>query len=387
MIYKLGDCIEKIIDNRGRNPKYYDKEMYPVIDNVMIKNNYYPDIKESTRYIDKDTHDNFLRGYIEKDMPIMTLVGGGIGNVALAPNSDSVIVQNTIGFKTKDNILDSKYLYYWFISRKDEIVQFNRGSGQPSIRKTDIEGMNIELPSLDVQKRVSKLLSILDDKILLNNEINNNLLQLGLEQIKHISTEDYDCLGNFATIISKGTTPTGKDMSDNEDRSIKFIKVRDFNDYGINTTELEYIPEIIHTGRLKRSILASKDLLVSIAGTLGRVAIVTDELDGSNTNQAVAFVRLKDVKNLGYLYFYAKGSKFQYEIEKRQVHAVQPNLSLSELSSIDVPLIEEEQKDLYNVLLNKIISNLEMNNKLSQLRDTLLPKLMNGEIDLDSIEI
>ena len=174
----LKDCLEKIIDNRGRNPKYYDNEAYPVIDNVMIKNNYHPNINEATRFIDQDTHDNFLRGYLEPNIPIMTLVGGGIGNVSLSIDEKSVIVQNTIGFKTKPEVLDSIYLYYWFLYKHDELIQFNRGSGQPSIRKTDIENMNIELKDINYQKKVSKILSKIDEKIELNNKINNNLCYL-----------------------------------------------------------------------------------------------------------------------------------------------------------------------------------------------------------------
>lgn len=171
----LKNCLEKIIDNRGRNPKYYDREVYPVIDNVMIKNNYHPNINEATRFIDQDTHDNFLRGYLEHNIPIMTLVGGGIGNVSLSTDDKSVIVQNTIGFKTNPELLDSVYLYYWFLYKHDELIQFNRGSGQPSIRKTDIENMNIELKDINYQRKVSKILSEIDEKIDLNNKINNNL--------------------------------------------------------------------------------------------------------------------------------------------------------------------------------------------------------------------
>lgn len=172
---KLKDCLETIIDNRGKNPKYYVKEAYPVIDNVMIKNNYHPNLKEATRFIDQETHDIFLRGYLEPDLPIMTLVGSGIGNVSLSIDDKSVIVQNTIGFKTKPEILNSIYLYYWFLYKHGELIQFNRGSGQPSIRKTDIENMNIDFKNINYQKKVSKILSNIDKKIELNNEINNNL--------------------------------------------------------------------------------------------------------------------------------------------------------------------------------------------------------------------
>ena len=121
MEYRLKDCLEKVIDNRGKNPKYFDKEKYPVIDNVFIKNNYYINDKIVNRYINQETYNNFLRGYVEENMPIMTLVGSGIGNVGLIKNENVAIVQNTIGFKTKEN-LDSKYLYYWFLTKQNELL-------------------------------------------------------------------------------------------------------------------------------------------------------------------------------------------------------------------------------------------------------------------------
>ena len=177
MEYRLKDCLEKVIDNRGKNPKYFDKEKYPVIDNVFIKNNYYINDKIVNRYINQETYNNFLRGYVEENMPIMTLVGSGIGNVGLIKNENVAIVQNTIGFKTKEN-LDSKYLYYWFLTKQNELQSFNRGSGQPSIKKTDVENMEIDLPDIAIQKKIVNILEKLDDKIYLNNQINDNLLNV-----------------------------------------------------------------------------------------------------------------------------------------------------------------------------------------------------------------
>ena len=170
----LNDYIEDTIDNRGRNPKYHDNEKYPVIDNVLIKNFIYPDISAVTRYIDEDTYQKFLRGYVHKNMPIMTLVGSGIGNVSLAPNDNVAIVQNTIGFLVKNNA-DEIFLYYYFLNNQERIRNYNRGSGQPSIRKTDILGMEVDFPDIDTQKRIANILFTIDTKIQNNIEINDNL--------------------------------------------------------------------------------------------------------------------------------------------------------------------------------------------------------------------
>ena len=172
---KLKDFVSSTVDNRGRNPeKYYEIEQYPFIDNYLIKNSIYPDMSAVNRYIDQNTFDHFLRGYVHKNMPIMTLVGNGIGNVTLAPSDDVVIIQNTIGFECNDKI-DEVFLYYYLLYRQEFIRKFDRGSGQPSIRKTDLLDMEVNVPNISKQKRIREVLCSIDEKIENNNAINNNL--------------------------------------------------------------------------------------------------------------------------------------------------------------------------------------------------------------------
>lgn len=171
----LGDYIKNTVDNRGKNPNYCETGKYPVIDNVIIKNFIYPDMTSVTRYIDEDVHQNFLRGYLHKNMPIMTLVGNGIGNVSMAPFDNAVIVQNTIGFEVKEN-LDEVFLYYYLLSQRDRVRAFDRGSGQPSVKKTDVLGMEVEFPTLDKQKKIAEILFSIDKKIAINIDINKNLV-------------------------------------------------------------------------------------------------------------------------------------------------------------------------------------------------------------------
>lgn len=101
-----------------------------------------------------------------------------------------------------------------------------------------------------------------------------------------------------ASVVSKGTTPTKKDMDAATDGlTIKFLKVKDIDDNGnILTKTIEKIPNSIHLGKLKRSILKKWDILFSIAGTIGRVATINDRFNNSNANQAISFIRLKEIK-------------------------------------------------------------------------------------------
>lgn len=310
-----------------------------------------------------------------------------IGYVAIAKNQ----VCTNQGFKSlvcKDSICYYMYIYYWLIYNTAYIKSKANGSTFQEISTNVMKEIEIELPSIEYQKKVANILEKIDEKIELNSKINNNLQEIALNLFNKETDRLKVKIGELAKNISKGTTPTKKDMIESRDEStIKYIRVTDFDSYGINMEKLESIPNSIHLSKLKRSILFENDVLVSIAGTLGKVAVITKKLNNSNTNQAVAFIRLKSKENIGFLYFYLKTESFQEEVRKRQVHAVQPNLSLTELGNIQVPLVDGKEKETFNKLLERILHNNEENETLAQLRDILLPKLMNGEIDLDNIEI
>ena len=172
---KLEEVIDTQVDNRGRNPAVYlDYSDYPVIDNYLIKNERYPNMKNVNRYITEDTFNNFLRGYVNKDDVIITLVGNGIANVSMVPHSKAVIIQNTLGLRCNDSMYN-KFLYYSLLYNQESIKNFDRGSSQPSIRKTDLFKYRILKPTLSEQKAIADTLSSLDDKIELNNKINENL--------------------------------------------------------------------------------------------------------------------------------------------------------------------------------------------------------------------
>lgn len=385
----LKDCLEKIIDNRGRNPKYYDNEAYPVIDNVMIKNNYHPNINEATRFIDQDTHDNFLRGYLEPNIPIMTLVGGGIGNVSLSIDEKSVIVQNTIGFKTNPEVLDSIYLYYWFLYKHDELIQFNRGSGQPSIRKTDIENMDIELKDINYQRKVSKILSEIDEKIELNNKINNNLHELCINMYFELLSQLDDSNSSSKQIkeVSKcvlGGTPS-RAKSEYWNGNINWINSGEVNKFRI----IDASEKITELGLQKSSttLLPKGTTVLAITGaTLGQVSRL--EID-SCANQSVIGIIPNNIELNNYIYLSILNTINDLILKQTggaQQHINKNDVETHELIIPNDKLLKEFDERTKSIFKEISITCFE-NKRLEQLRDALLPKLMNGEIDLDNIEI
>lgn len=144
---------------------------------------------------------------------------------------------------------------------------------------------------------------------------------------------------NFTKLITKGTTPKNKTGSG----EVNFVKVENLSDGKISP--IQKITEEEHEGYLKRSRLQEDDILFSIAGTLGRTAIVTKSILPANTNQALAIIRNYDFDK-DFLITTLTGHVVTEYIRKNPTVGAQPNLSLEQVGKlvINTPSEEEQQK-------------------------------------------
>jgi len=200
-------------------------------------------------------------------------------------------------------------------------------------------------------------------------------------------------IGENAAKLSKGTTPRKKDVSLAEDSpTIPFLKVKNISDSGeIDISSLEKIPRSIHEGALKRSMLKANDVLFSIAGTIGRVTILPMELDGSNTNQAIAFIRPQSHGlPAQYMRLLLLTDRMQFEAKSRVVQGVQANVSLTVLSELKFPKPPSELVDFWSKYCTSIFEQQMLlfreSRTLASLRETLLPKLISGELRVPNAE-
>ena len=155
-------------------------------------------------------------------------------------------------------------------------------------------------------------------------------------------------LGDLSTIVTKGTTPRGGNVAYSNE-GIGFLRAE--NVAGIkdlDLSNLKYIDEETHTNFLKRSILNENDLLITIAGTLGRTAIVKKDNLPLNANQAISIVRLVncDLIYLNYLVFSINSPELQKKlIGQTKVTAI-PNLTLEIIENclIPIPPLAEQKR-------------------------------------------
>ncbi len=195
---------------------------------------------------------------------------------------------------------------------------------------------------------------------------------------------------SLSEVISKGTTPSKADLANAEDEPIvPFIKVKDISQSGeVIRGGLELIAKSIHKNSLKRSILKEDDLLFSIAGTIGRTAYVDCDLHGANTNQAVAFIRLRNKPDhFPLCWLTLRSRETQNFIVSKVVQAVQANASLLNVGDIPVILPGDDLVTRFNLLVAPLIREYRTRQGtarvLANLRDTLLPKLLSGELGVE----
>ena len=270
---------------------------------------------------------------------------------------------NLIWFKNfKEDIINSRYLYYIFKSKVfiEKIKNISIGSTQKAITIEQVKKIKIKFPEISIQNRIVKILDNINNKIKLNNEINNNLYQLIKNNYESlIANGDWEEveLGTISNIIS------GK-------RPIDKLEVGDYPVIGANgimayTSDYNFNEDLIITGRV---------------GTLGVVKRYLDKIWASDNTLVI------QTKYLNYVENHLKTIDY-YSLNRG---STQPLLTQGDLKKqiifFNKELVTKFEKD-NQIFVDKIRNNENENKRLEQLRDTLLPKLMNGEIDLDNIEI
>ncbi|MBE6550553.1 MAG: hypothetical protein E7665_00320 [Ruminococcaceae bacterium] len=198
-------------------------------------------------------------------------------------------------------------------------------------------------------------------------------------------------LGDIATVITKGTTPTSIGFAF-QDEGINFVKIESVDENGNFICEkFDHISDECHE-KLKRSQLQEKDILFSIAGAIGRTAIVTKDILPANTNQALAIIRIpQGAINYSFLLYILQSSVILEQAEKKKQGVAQLNLSLKDIGDFIIPDIPlEEQQcivDSLDKVSNLIFLRKQQLSKLDELAKSRFIELFgDGESPIKTVE-
>lgn len=291
-------------------------------------------------------------------------------------------------------LVDSLYLYYYFCL--EETKQFVRniavGATMPSINTKLLGEVEIALPDLNNQKRIAAVLSSLDDKIENNQKLNDNLEQQAMALYRQMFVENNndarrECRADEYFDISIGKTPPRKEaqwFSMNPTDCI-WVSISDMGRCGMYIADSsEYLThESVDKFNIK--VVPDNTVLLSFKLTVGRVAIT----DGAMvTNEAIAHFKTDKPEINEYLYCYLKDFNYQTmgstssiatavnsKIIKAMPFVIPTDAELVSFHSATAPMFE------------MIKTRQRENTRLAELRDSLLPKLMSGEIDVSAVQL
>ena len=187
-----------------------------------------------------------------------------------------------------------------------------------------------------------------------------------MEDIKRVQ------LSEIVELITKGTTPTtlGYEF---QDEGVNFLKIECFDENGgFIESKVAHISEACHK-KMKRSQLKNGDILFSIAGAIGRVAIVTEEMLPANINQALAIIRISDEQvYLPYIKLILTSPIVIEQFERKKQGVAQLNLSLKDINEISIPLPSKDKQIELAELFDKVVGViLKRNKELSALDDLI----------------
>lgn len=330
---------------------------------------------------------------IAKPGDMIFVLKGTPGRVAWVPDPvDFCIAQDMVAIRADEKKIYPKYLFA--VLRSDliqqEIESLHVGSLIPHFKKSDFDDLKIPIVEPKLQEYIGNQYFDISLKIDLLRRQNKTLEAMAETLFRQWFVEEADegwkerRISDLCTVITKGTTPTTLGFKFT-DSGINFIKAESISESGdFNFDKFSKIDEETHNV-LNRSIIQEYDVLCSIAGTIGRVAIATKDILPANTNQAIAILRVNNNKCIPeFIYLYLKSADFKEIMDGKIVHAVQPNLSLREIGNTELKIPPKEIMNEFQKLITPIFEKKYFNNSqirnLERLRNTLLPKLMSGEV-------
>ena len=410
--YKLEDTsIEMIDGDRGKN---YPKNNDFLSDGYCLFLNAGNVTKDGFSFSDKsfitqEKDDELRKGRLEKYDVVIT-TRGTVGNVALYDNKVPFehirINSGMLILKSGKDIL-SEYLYYYLKGKKfqSQISLFVSGSAQPQLPKSTLGKMSISYPNnKDTQNKIVSILKSLDDKIEVNRKTNENLEQQAQALFKSWFV-DFEPFKNGEFVESElGMIPKGWRVERIEDLSqkmasggtpkslnkdyylgnIKWYSTKELKDCFLFDSEKHISEDALKKSSAKMFPEGTVLMAIYASPTVGRLGILTNP---ATFNQAAVGIVPKE--NVGSEFIYLSLLSERTNLNNLASGAAQQNLNVGIVKNYNILVPEQKVLDRFNRLARSYFlllkKNTEESRRLAELRDTLLPKLMSGELKVNDI--
>ena len=346
-----------------------------------------------------------------KEKDIIISARGTVGALGVI-KSPMAFNQSCYGLRANDKV-NPDFLYYLLKNSINILKNNTHGSVFNTITKDTFNHINVNIPNLKEQEKIANVLSSLDNKIELNNEMNKTLEEMAQSIFKRwfidfefpneegnpykssggemVESElgmipkgwEVKELGSICEVKGGKRLPKGMSLLDNK-TSYPYLRVTDVTNGYVNMNSIKYIDEQTRE-KISRYIIEYNDLYISIAGTIGLVGGINKKLDKASLTENMARIICNNI-NKNYVRLYLNSEEIQNMIKLRAVGSTQPKLPLYVIKDISLLIPEktliEKFSSIVDFIYLKLEENLLNNDGLNEIRDSLLGEIMSGVLEL-----
>lgn len=315
-----------------------------------------------------------------------------VGNIAIIKKGQNVCLgQRTVLIRPNKEKVNPNYLVYYLLSPRMQtrLLRASNGATVNHLNMVDIKKLEIELPDIKIQNKVGKLLPLVDDKVEKNRKINKNLFEMVNAYYTSLF-KDVECemttIGNYTERIYSGGTPTTSNVAYWGGGFGWFSSGETRNRFVISTDKT-----ITQSGidNSSTKLAAKYDIVMASAGqgfTRGQTSML---LIDAYVNQSVIVIHA-DRNIIPYL-FWNLANRYEELRAISDSSSIRGSLTTKMIAAFEIPLANGKTIQNFSefawAVIPQIENNLLENERLAALRDSLLPKLMSGELDISNLDL
>ena len=394
--FALGEITELVIDYRGKTPKKlggdWCKQGYRALSAKNIKTGRIVQA-ETIRYIDESLYRKWMKDEVQRG-DILITSEAPFGQIFFWDSDEKIVLSQRLFCVRIKPEYDARFIYYYMTTPEFQSELDGRATGTTVIglRQPELMKCVIRCPEIQEQKVIAAILSSIDAKIIANEKVNDNLEQQAMALYRQMFVENNndarrECRADEYFDISIGKTPPRKEaqwFSMNPTDCI-WVSISDMGRCGMYIADSsEYLThESVDKFNIK--VVPDNTVLLSFKLTVGRVAIT----DGAMvTNEAIAHFKTDKPEINEYLYCYLKDFNYQTMGSTSSI-ATAVNSKIIKAMPFVIPT-DAELVSFHSAtaaMFEMIKTRQRENTRLAELRDSLLPKLMSGEIDVSAVQL
>lgn len=394
--YTVADVTSTVIDYRGKTPKKlggdWSDSGYRALSAKNIKTGKIVQV-DSIRYVSEEMYKCWMKEEVQKE-DILITSEAPFGQIYYWDSDEKIVLSQRLFAVRVNRLFYPKYIYFYMTSSFFQAELDGRATGTTvvGLRQPELLKCKIYAPNYQEQKRIADTLWCLEQKIYNNEAINNNLLEQVLAIYRHHFVDTTNelrqtCRADEYFDISIGKTPPRKEPQwfSTNPKDVTWVSISDMGTCGLYISESSEQLTRKAIDRHNVKIVPDNTVLLSFKLTVGRIAITDGEM---TTNEAIAHFKTDKKEINEYLYCYLKCFNYQTMGSTSSI-ATAVNSKIIKGMPFVVPTDEEitEFHSLAAPMFAKIKANQAEIRNLTSLRDTLLPKLMSGELDVSGIDL